>query len=180
MEWLALVVAVLFCIIGLACVIAVIFGLPGTWILLGLAFLVEFLDRYYLPEGDRQTFSWWLLAVGLLLAGIGELLEFFAGVMGAKKAGSSKRGIWGSFIGGILGGLMGLVVPPPLIGSLICAVLGTFLGAVLGEFSNPETTVRDTLKPAAGASVGRLLGTLSKMPVAMAVWLMLSIAAFWT
>jgi len=179
MDWLIIVIAIVFCIVGLACVLSVIFGLPGTWIMLGLALLIEFLDRYYLPPGDRQTFSWWLLGLCTLLAGIGELLEFFAGMLGAKQAGSSKRGIWGSFFGGLIGALVGLAVPPPVIGSLICGVVGTFLGAILGEISNEDVLVRDALKPAAGASIGRILGTLSKMPVAMAVWLLLSVAAFW-
>ena len=58
-------------------------------------------------------------------------------------------------------------------------MLGTFAGAVIGELNDPEATVRDTLKPAAGASIGRIIGTVAKIPVAIAVWITLSIAAFW-
>ena len=35
------------------------------------------------------------------------------------------------------------------------------------------------LKPAAGAVVGRILGTLAKLPCALAVWVILSISAFY-
>ena len=60
------------------------------------------------------------------------------------------------------------------------AVIGTFAGAIMGELSGDEsTTVRDTLKPATGATIGRILGTLSKLPIAMAIWAALTTAAFW-
>ncbi len=179
MEWLFYLVAVLFCLIGLVCVISVVIGLPGTWILLGLAVLIEFLDTYYLPEGDTQTFSWWVLGSALLLAALGELLEFFAGVLGAKKGGSSKKGMVGAFVGGLVGALFGFLIPIPIIGSLIGAILGTFGGAVIGELKDEERDVRETLKPAMGATVGRILGTMSKLPLAMAVWLILCTSVFW-
>ena len=60
------------------------------------------------------------------------------------------------------------------------AIVGTFVGAVAGELSSgTDTKVRDTLRPATGATIGRILGTLSKLPIAVAIWAGLSIAAFW-
>jgi len=179
MEWLFYLVAVLFCLIGLVCVISVVIGLPGTWAILCLAVLIEMLDTLYLPEGDTQTFSWWVLGSCLLLAALGELLEFFAGVLGAKKGGSSKNGMVGAFLGGLVGALLGFMIPIPIIGSLIGAVLGTFGGAVIGELKDEEMEVRETLKPAMGATLGRILGTMSKFPLSLVVWLILSTSVFW-
>jgi len=178
LVWI-ITVGVFFSVAGAACVAAVIFGLPGSWILLGLAVVVELLDRYWLPEGDRQTFNWWLLGTCLLLAALGELLEFAAGALGAKTAGSSKYGVWGALIGGIVGAIAGIFIPVPIVGSLIGALLGSFAGAVVGELVWQKRALKDSLAPATGAAIGRVLGTLSKVPIALAIWLALAISVFW-
>jgi hypothetical protein len=41
-----------------------------------------------------------------------------------------------------------------------------------------RATLRDSAKPAFGAVLGRVLGTLSKLPIAVAVWVLLAVAAF--
>ena len=180
MEWILYPVAFVFSILGAGCVGVVLLGLPGTWIMLGLAFLIEMVDQFYLPAGSAPTFNGWLLGSCLVLAILGEVLEFMAGLLGAKKAGSSRRGMIGALVGGLVGALLGTGIPVPVVGTLIGAVLGTFGGAVIGELSqDEEKRFRETLKPAMGATVGRILGTLSKVPIALAIWLALSVAAFW-
>jgi uncharacterized protein YqgC (DUF456 family) len=182
MEWIAYVVATLFCILGGLCVVSIIFSLPGAWIMLGLAAIVEFVDRLYLrdsPEGS-QTFPWWLLGVCVGLVALSELIEFAAGAAGAKQGGASRRGMVGALIGGIVGAILltGLV-PIPVVGSLVGAMVGTFAGAVIGEVSGQQPkTVRGSVKPAIGATIGRVVGTMSKMFIAIAVWIALSVAAF--
>ena len=179
MTWIALLVAVLFAILGLVCIFTVAIGLPGSWILLGLALLIELSDSLYLPAGDQQTFNWWLLLACVMLATIGEVLEFFAGLFGAKKAGSSKKGMIGSLLGGLAGAFLGMGIPIPIVGSLIGVLLGTFAGAILGEMLADESkAVKETLRPATGATIGRILGTLAKIPVALTIWIALSLAAF--
>ena len=81
-------------------------------------------------------------------------------------------------IGGIVGALLGILIPIPLVGSLIGAIAGTFVGAIVGELW-AGNHVTKTLKPAAGASIGRLLGTLSKVPIAVAIWAALGVSVFW-
>jgi hypothetical protein len=180
MEWVAILVAVVFTILALACIFALIIGLPGTWIMLGLAVVIELVDRWYLPVDDQTTFGWWVLLVCVAMAGIGEILEFFAGLLGAKKAGSSKRGMIGSLIGGIVGAVMGTALPAPLIGTIIGTLIGTFLGALIGEATgNDAKELRDSVKPATGALIGRVLGTLSKLPIAMVILVILVVRAFW-
>ena len=182
MDWLLYVVATLFFVLGAACVVLVLLQLPGAWIMLALAGLIEWLDRLYLPPDNQQTFGWWVLGASLALLLIGEVVEFIAGVLGAKKAGSSTRGMVGALIGGIVGVF---VFTPvlffiPIFGALVGAVLGTFVGAVLGELTAKQTTLKGTMKPAFGATVGRVVGTMSKVLIAIAVWLMLTVSAFVT
>lgn len=177
---LVITVGLIFALLGAACVALVLLGLPGAWMMLGLAVLIEVADPLYLHTGSDQTFGWWLLGACLALATLGEILEFVAGALGAKKAGSSRRGMWGAIIGGIVGGILGVAIPVPVVGSLIGAVIGTFAGAIFGELSgDANATVRSSLKPASGATIGRILGTLAKLPIAMAIWASLTIAALW-
>lgn len=190
MDWaliLTILVGVIFVVFGLGCIVLVAIGLPGAWFMLGGALVIELLDFLYLPEGERWTFSLWLLGACLLLAVIGEILEFIAGMLGAKAGGASKAGTWGALIGGIVGAILGTAVFA-IIGSLIGAVIGSFLGAVVGELTVSKTlddgtlqqqTMRGTLKPATGAAVGRVLGTLSKVPFAILIWVFLCVDAFW-
>lgn len=179
MEWIAILVAVLFVLIGIACLWLVVLGLPGSWILIGTAILIEALNGFWLPE-PAQTFSWKVLLFCVLAGVVGEILEFFAGLLGAKRSGSSKRGMVGALIGGIVGGIMGTGIPIPIIGTLIGAALGTFGGAILGEISdkNEKRTVRESVKPALGATVGSILGTLAKIPIAFTIWVALCIDVF--
>jgi uncharacterized protein YqgC (DUF456 family) len=176
---LVIVIGVFFALIGLACIGGIIFGLPGAWVIIALAVVINLIDGSYLTEGRGETFDWRLIVGAIVLAAIGELLEFLAGAMGARTAGSSRRGAIGALIGGVAGAIAG--APFGLvIGSLLGAVLGTFIGAIIGEISGREPmTMRQSLKPATGATIGRILGTLSKVPIAIIIWLVLTIDAFW-
>ena len=178
MSWLLYVVAVLFFLLGAVCVVLVLAQLPGAWIMLALAAIIEYCDRFYLPADDRQTFGIWVLVACVILALVGEALEFLGGAVAVKKTGGSKRGMIGALIGGVVGAIGGTPFGL-IIGALIGAALGAFAGAILGELTVKEATVSGSVKPATGAAVGRVLGTLSKMPVAIAIWLALSISAFW-
>ncbi len=181
MEWLLFIVAFVFFLLGAACLVLVVLGLPGGWILLALAGLIEYADRFYLPEGDRQSFEWWVLIACAVLLGIGELIEFLAGVAGAARGGASRRGMIGSLIGGIAGVFVftPLFFFVPLVGALFGALLGTFVGAVVGEWSAEDARLKQTMRPAFGATVGRVVGTASKMGITIAIWLVLTICAFW-
>ncbi len=181
MEWLQYVFAGLFVILGGVCVVLVVVQLPGTWLLLGVAAVIEYIDRLYLPQDDGQTFGWWVLGGCLGLAVIGEIIEFVAGAAGAKKGGSSTRGMVGALIGGIVG--IFLFTPLfffiPIFGAFFGAILGTFVGAIIGELTAEQATIKGSMKPAIGATIGRVLGTMSKIGIAMAMWMALSVSAFW-
>ena len=157
--------------------------MSSTRILLLLAVIVEVADGYLLG-GTPSTFGpygAWLIAGGFGLAVIGELMDLAAGALGAKKGGASRRGVIGAFVGGLGGALVGtFLIPIPLIGTLLGALGGTFAGALFGEMNDPENkkTADEALKPAAAATLGRVLGTVAKAGIVGVVWLVLTFAAF--
>ncbi|HWB20820.1 MAG TPA: DUF456 domain-containing protein [Phycisphaerales bacterium] len=179
MHWLIYLVAFLFTVVGFACAVSVLFSIPGGWCMVLLAVVINLTDQMY--RGDMiETFNWtWLMACVVLLL-IGEVVEFAAGAAGTRVGGGTKPGMWGALIGGMLGGLLGtFFIPVPVLGSLAGAFIGTFLGAVLGELSHEDsTTVFATLRPAAGATAGRIVGTVAKIILTFVVWLALSVDAW--
>ena len=182
MEWLQYVFATLFFVLGGVCVVLVVVQLPGTWAMLGLAALLEYLDRLYLPVGEQQTFGWWVLGGCLAIAVIGEIIEFVAGVVGAKQGGGVRRGGGGELVGGVVGGSSfqpAVFCLPPIFGAFRGAVLGTFVGAAVGEMPVEHATIKGSMKPAIGATIGRVLGATSKVAIAMVMWMTLTVAAFW-
>jgi len=174
-------VALLFAIIGLACVLIVAVGLPGAWMLIALAVVIELLDWIWRPIDSPQTFPWWVLILAVFFALLGELIEFIASALGAKTGGGSRRGMIGSLIGAFIGGIVGtfVFIFIPLLGSILGASIGAAIGAVAGELRDPDKRLRDMIRPASGAAIGRFLGTVGKLPCALAVWVALTVAAFW-
>jgi uncharacterized protein YqgC (DUF456 family) len=180
MDWITYLVAALFCLFGALCVLLVVLQLPGTWIMLLTALLIEWADRLYITPDPAITFGWWVLGVCAALAAIGEVIEFLAGAAGAKRAGATRRGVIGAIVGGVGGGIaLTFMLPIPVLGTLIGAVVGSFTGAIVGEVTGATPmTVRGSMRPAVGASIGRVVGTLGKLGIAIVVWLVLSVGAF--
>lgn len=175
--WSALV-GTLFGLGGAACVALVVIGLPGSWIMLAVAVAT---DLFLAPHvgGGGPFFGWTAIVASAVVAVVGELLETFAAAEGARRGGATARGAIGATIGGIIGAVLGTVLIPILVvGTLAGAAIGAVLGAVIGESSRQGVRLRDTAKPAAGAAIGKVLGSLAKVPCAVVVWLVLTIAAF--
>ncbi len=163
---------VIFSILGGICVFLVLLGLPGSWILLAAAAVIELVDHTWL-EPPAQTFRLAVLLTCLAVAAFGEILEFGASAVGAKKGGSQARGMWGAVLGGIAGGLFGILIPILIVGPLLGGALGAFTGALLGQASYEDATWKGSIKPAAGAAVGKIVGTLIKVPLAVMIWIAL-------
>ncbi len=164
-------------LVNAACVFLVVLQLPGTWAMLGVTGLFAWWQWDALPE--QRVIGWWVLAFLLILALIGELLEFAGGSIGAASAGSSKWGALGALIGGVAGAIIGtFLIPIPIIGTLVGACLGAAIGSVLGNW---PTGMRgdDLYKAAKGAAAGKLWGTVAKVAVAALMWLLITVAVFW-
>ena len=126
-------------IVGLVgCLLPGVPGIPVIWI---AAFV------YGLITGFEHIGHDYLLIFGILSA-ISLLLDWLAGVYGAKKLGASRWGMFGAFIGMIIGIIVG-TLPGMIIGPLVGAILfellagkkssaamkagfGTFLGFIAG------------------------------------------------
>ena len=144
---LTLFILVLF--IGL---FAIIFGLPGTLIILADAII-------YAAATGFSRIGFGTILVLVLIAIVAEALEFFMGMAGAQRLGSTKAGVAASIVGGIAGAI---VMTPFLLG--LGTLLGSFLGAFLGAFF-AELAAQGRLKPAARASYGALLGRVAGLMV---------------
>ncbi|MDP6542250.1 MAG: DUF456 domain-containing protein [Phycisphaerales bacterium] len=177
MDWITIVVIILFAFISALCVLLAMLGLAGTWIMVALALGIELLDSYW---GDGETWGWTTLGICFGLAIVGEIMEMGAGALGVKVGGGSRRGMIGAIIGGIVGGIaLTPFIPIPVIGTLIGAVIGTFSGAIIGEVTHKDpSTVGSIAKSATGATIGRILGVLGKTGTAAVCWCILVVTPF--
>jgi uncharacterized protein YqgC (DUF456 family) len=133
-------------------------GLPGNWLLLFTA-----LGYGYLENFVHMNTTVLLILLGALL--LGELVEFVAGALGAKKEKASRGAIVSAFIGGIAGGIIGTGVMPGL-GSIAGAVAGSFAAGYFAEYAatgNREKAGR----VAKSIVIGQALGLIFKFAVAI-------------
>jgi uncharacterized protein len=150
---------------GILCWLSNLLSLPGNWALVGLVALFW----YFMPEESRGV-TGTTIVILLVLATVGEIIEFAAGAMGAAKHGASRRAVWLSLVGAMVGSIGGAIVgvPIPLVGSLIAALVGgsvgAFAGAYIGETSSRRTH-GESVAAAMGAARGRLWGTVGKFAV---------------
>ena len=178
-ESIPIGVGIGFAFFGLLCVLLVVAGLPGTWIMIAAAIAVDCLDWLWLPPGSPLTFHPLTIVAAVLVGLVGEALEFALSAAGAKQFGASRRGMIGAVIGGVVGALAGTVfIWIPILGTLIGALVGTAAGAIIGETSDGKKSMREATRPAIGAVIGRVLGTLAKLPIAVIVLAILAIAVF--
>lgn len=155
-------------------------AMPGNWLMVGAAALYAWLG----PQSGVTQISWKTVAAMTALAVLGEIAEFLAGVVGARRAGGSSRAAVYSLIGSLIGAIGGATagIPIPVLGSAIGAVvggaLGAFGGAALAEHTLGEH-MQQSMKVGQAAFWGRLLGTGAKTVVAsiMAVTAVVAICA---
>ena len=99
-------------------------GLVGTFlpVLPGSFFILLGAVGHYFLFGQSESGLTWVSFVVLgLLFGLSVLVDWFSGAIGAKWFGSSKWGIAGVIVGGIIGfffGFVGLIIGP-LLGAFI-------------------------------------------------------------
>ena len=152
-------------------------GAPGNWIML----IVASFYAYLMPNESPYDFGVVIILIVLILAIIGEILEFFTGVLSTKKAGGTKRGMWFSLIGSIMGSIAGIFfgIPIPIIGSLIAALLFSGVGALLGAYYGEKVegkNSKDAWKVGVSSFTGRILGSLFKIICGFIALICMSIA----
>lgn len=138
---------------------AILFGVPGTWLMVLCAALVEWWT-------DQEMFGVRFLAAAAGLALLGEVLEFASSAFGARQSGASKRGVFLAITGGIIGGVMGTLLPVPILGTLVGASAGAFAGSMLGDLWAGRP-LGLSVRAGQGAALGRFWGTVSKLIIGL-------------
>jgi uncharacterized protein YqgC (DUF456 family) len=149
------------------------FVLPGNWLIV----ITTALFAWW--HAEKGIFSPYTLVAITVLALLGELVEFFGGVVGAKKAGARFRGSLGALIGALTGAVLGtFLIPIPLLGTLLGSCAGAAILACALEVSGGRQ-IEDSFRLGFGAGLGRFLGTTTKIALGVLIWLVVAIAAFW-
>ncbi len=102
-----------------------------------------------------ENISWFLVLIFGVLTILSVILDYFGGVIGAKKYGATKWGLIGSVIGGIAGFFMG---------GIVGLIFGPFFGAVLLELVFGKD-LRGAFKSGVGTLVGFLGGAIAKLAI---------------
>lgn len=156
MAWLEWIYYFTLIIVMVAGLVLNLLTLPGIW-LLTLGVLL-----YAWVTGFGHYVGWGTLLALVIVGLLAEGVEFVAGGAGAKKAGGTKRGAWGAVGGSLLGAIFGgILIPIPLLGSIIGVIAGAFLGAGIVEICIHPDHCR-AARIGMGAAKGRLLGMIAK------------------
>ena len=130
--------------------------LPGT----SLIFVGVLVHYFIMGMQDESGLTWQSLVVIGILWAISIAVDWVSGAMGAKWFGSSKYGVWGALIGGV-------------VGAFILFPVGLILGPIIGVFVAEIWFAKKEWKPAANSTVGTVVGGLAgmvgKMILAMAM-----------
>ncbi|PKM79782.1 MAG: DUF456 domain-containing protein [Firmicutes bacterium HGW-Firmicutes-14] len=126
--------------------------LPGT----PLIFLAALGYGFY--EGFNKITPL-ILLIMFMLTVLTLLIDYFAGVVGAKKFGATGYGIWGAFLGGILG---------VIFFSIPGLTLGPLAGAVTGELVKGRN-LSDAVRSGLGTVIGIAGGSIFKVTVALSM-----------
>jgi uncharacterized protein YqgC (DUF456 family) len=141
--WLASVALILVGIAG-----TVLPALPGTILVLAGIVLGAWID-------DFARVGWGVLTVVIVLAVLAWVLDYVAGLLGAKKAGASRQALIGAALGTVAGLFMGLV------GVLFMPLVGAAIGEWLARRDHERA-----LHVGVATWLGIMAGLVSKVVIA--------------
>lgn len=130
---------------------AVIPALPGSSLILGAIII------WGLFQGSFAAIKIPLIVTALVLL-LSIVVDFFAGYIGAKKAGASNWGQIGALVGLVLG-FLGFLPALPFGGPLLGMLIGPLLGAIVGEFIYRRDLII-AVKAGIGIVVGSVVGNI--------------------
>ena len=111
--------------------------------------------------------SWWSLGFLALMAIVSQVLETMSGAAGAKRFGSTRWGV----IGALLGGVLGMFFMP------IGLLAGPLLGAIICELAFAREQMAAALRSGVGSLVGTVAGMGIKLifGIVMILWFFLDV-----
>ena len=156
--YIGLIIGAIFILLGLLG--SVLPALPGP----PLSFIGLFL--FALIRDFSPPLTPTLIIIMLIITIAVTVLDYFIPLIGAKKYGTSKWGIYGSIVGMIVGAFF----------SPFGVLLGAFLGAVLVEWMVSRKE-KQALRAGWGIFVGSIFGMILKLGISgiMAYYFLLSI-----
>lgn len=120
--------------------------LPGVLLLFGGFILYGVFFSF-------EPFNWLFWTVQGLFVALLFGADYIANIIGVKKYGGSKAGIWGSTIGLLVG---------PFIIPIFGILVGPFLGATLAELLVNKKNINDSIKIGFGSVVGFVSSVVTK------------------
>ena len=159
MEWAAWGLSVVLIAAGLAG--TVLPALPGPALVLAGIVVGAWIDDFTRVGG-------WTIAIVAAFAALAWVLDYLAGLMGAKRAGASPQALAGAAIGTVVGlfmGLVGVFVMP-------------FVGAMAGEYLARRDHGR-AVHVGLGTGVGIMLGLIAKVVLSLVMLGIFVVALVW-
>lgn len=123
-------------------------ALPGTALVLAGIVLGAWID-------DFERVSAWTVGIVAVLAVISWVLDYVAGLLGAKRMGASRQAVIGAALGTVVGLLMGIV------GILFMPLVG----AAVGEYLARRDELR-AVKVGVATWMGVMVGLIAKVVLA--------------
>jgi uncharacterized protein YqgC (DUF456 family) len=149
-----------------------LFYLPGNWLIV----ITTILFAWW--QAEKDIFSIAVLVVIVLLAVLGEIIEFSAGFLGVKTAGGSRRASITAVLGAITGAILAtFLIPIPIIGTLLGACGGACAGAGLAELSTGRER-KASIASGISAGLAQFLGLHLKILIGVIIYLIVALAAF--
>lgn len=148
-------------LIGVGLAGTVLPALPGPALVLAGIGLGAWIDGF-------QRVSGVTLAVIAALAVLAWVLDYVAGLLGARRAGASPQALLGAALGTVAGLFMGL----------IGVFFMPFVGAVAGEMIARRDEVR-ALHVGIGTWIGLMLGLLAKLGLSLVMVGLFVVALVW-
>jgi len=145
--WLGVVL-----LIGAGLAGTVLPALPGTALVLAGIVLGAWIDDFAHVGGTT-------LAVVTVLAVLSWVLDYVAGLLGAKRAGASRLALWGAALGTVVGLFMGLV------GVLFMPLAGAAVGEYLARRADAGAHWQ-AMNVGLATWLGIMVGLLAKVVIA--------------
>jgi uncharacterized protein len=139
--WIIVIAMFIISFIGLIYpIIPSVLFIIGGFILYGLFFSFE-------------EFTWLFWTIQILFVVLLFTADYLANMLGVKKYGGSKAGIWGSTIGLLVG---------PFVIPVFGILIGPFLGAVIAELLIHKKGFTESLKIGLGSVIGFISSVITK------------------
>jgi uncharacterized protein YqgC (DUF456 family) len=150
MDWLWITLSALFLLVGIiGCLVPLIPGPP-----------LSFIGLLFLQLKEVAPFTLKFMVIWATITVLVTTADYFIPILGTKKLGGTRYGIWGCTLGLIVGfwfGTFGIILGP---------FVGAFVGELMGNASSQHA-----FRAALGSFVGFLLSTLLKlMASVMMIW----------